>query len=304
MVEGAQAQNERVGLTRLGAALALAVGVCMLPHAQQLPDEPPRGFGAGVTPSFEGWFDNPDGSHNFLIGYLNRNRAIEVDVPIGPNNRVEPGSADMGQPAHFLPGRNVGVFIITVPKEFTPRQRLTWTITVNGQTNVVPFHLQPEYIVSPLRQDFPPNNTPPVLRLLDEKAPGIQGPVATLSKAVVRSTTVSSPLVLPAWVDDDAKFTSGSNAPMAKPRPPVAVTWSKYRGPGTVTFEKAKPDMETLKGGGVSVPFSGKTTTTARFSEPGEYVLHALANDYSGVGGSAGEMCCWTTGLVKVTVTP
>jgi len=32
-------------------------------------------------------------------------------------------------------------------------------------------------------------------------------------------------------------------------------------------------------------------------------VLHATANDYSGEGGS-GEVCCWTTALVKVTVTP
>ena len=50
-------------------------------------------------------------------------------------------------------------------------------------------------------------------------------------------------------------------------------------------------------------PFSGKATTTARFSEPGEYVLHVIANDYSGDGGG-GEVCCWTTALVKVSVTP
>ena len=29
----------------------------------------------------------------------------------------------------------------------------------------------------------------------------------------------------------------------------------------------------------------------------------ATANDYSGEGGS-GEVCCWTTALVKVSVTP
>jgi len=32
-------------------------------------------------------------------------------------------------------------------------------------------------------------------------------------------------------------------------------------------------------------------------------VLQVTANDYSGEGG-AGEVCCWTTALVKVTVTP
>ena len=49
-----------------------------------------------------------------------------------------------------------------------------------------------------------------------------------------------------------------------------------------------------------AVPRQG--ATTAKFSEPGEYILHVTANDYSGDGGG-GEVCCWTTAMVKVTVT-
>src|SRR5262245_16393004 len=96
------------------AAVALVAG-----QQQPLPSEPPRQFGAGITPAYEGGFKNDDGSISFLIGYLNRNRAQEVDVPIGPNNRIEPGGPDLGQPTHFMPGRHVGMFIITVPKDFT-----------------------------------------------------------------------------------------------------------------------------------------------------------------------------------------
>ena len=77
---------------RLCAAVALAGGV--LASAQQLPIEPPKQFGTSITGAFEGWFDNPDGSHSFLVGYLNRNRAQELDVPIGPNNLMEPGGPD------------------------------------------------------------------------------------------------------------------------------------------------------------------------------------------------------------------
>src|SRR5438094_3486495 len=100
---------KRSSVVRLSAALALAAAAGVLSYAQvQLPDEPPRGFGAGVTPAYEGWFDNPDGSHNFLLGYLNRNRQQEVDVPIGPNNKFEPGNPDQGQPTHFLTGRQPG----------------------------------------------------------------------------------------------------------------------------------------------------------------------------------------------------
>src|SRR4029453_5028356 len=114
----------------------------------QLPVGPPRQFGAGVTGSFGGRFGNADGSRSFLVGYLNRNFEQELDVPIGPNNRIEPGGPDVGQPTHFMPGRQTGVFVLTVPKEFTPQQRLTWTIVANGRSNVIPLWLNPNYIVS------------------------------------------------------------------------------------------------------------------------------------------------------------
>jgi hypothetical protein len=114
------------------AAAFAAVGSAQ--QTPMLPSEPPRGFGTSVTGAYEGWFENAEGGFTFLVGYLNRNRAQEVDVPIGPNNRIEPGGPDMGQPTHFLPGRHVGMFTINVPKSFTKDQRLTWTITVNGLT--------------------------------------------------------------------------------------------------------------------------------------------------------------------------
>jgi len=292
------------GLATIALNISVLLGGGIVWAGSQLPDEPPNRFGSGVTPAFEGWFDTLDGNHHFLIGYLNRNRAQEVDVPIGPNNRFDPGGPDVGQPTHFLPGRHAGVFIVTVPQAFSAAQRITWTITVNGQTNSIPFHLVPDYNVSPLRQDFPPHNTPPVLRLFDDRGPGIQGPLAALATASVRTISVSSPLNLPLWADDDAQYASGTGAPMTRARPPVTLTWSPYRGPGKVTFDKPSPALEPLKGGGVGVPYSGKSTAVAHFSLPGEYVLHVLANDYSGAGGGAGEVCCWTTALVKVLVNP
>ena len=150
-------------------ALALAAGAVAL-SAQQapiLPSEPPRGFGTSITGAYDGWFDNPDGSHTFLVGYLNRNRSLEVDVPIGPNNRIEPGGPDLGQPTHFMPGRRIGIFTVTVPKEFKPDQRLTWTLTVNGQTTSIPLKMNVDYNVSPfkIQHTATVTNTPPVIRL-------------------------------------------------------------------------------------------------------------------------------------------
>ena len=268
---------------------------------QQLPSEPPRQFGTSITGGFEGWFDDPDGTHNFLVGYLNRNMKQAMDVPIGPNNRIEPGGPDMGQPSHFEPGRKTGMFLVKVPKDFSPKDRLTWTIVANGQSMVIPLRLHPDYNVSPF-SDVAVGNKPPYLHF-EEKGPAIMGPVATLDKAVAKTTSVSKPLPLTMWFTDDAKFSSGSNAPQREPPPPVELTWSKFRGPGEVKFSAAKPKTETLEGGQVDQPFRGKASTEASFSVPGEYLLHVVANDYSGDGGG-GEVCCWTFGFVKVTVTP
>jgi hypothetical protein len=290
-------------VVRLCAALLVAGGALLsAQQTQVLPSEPPRGFGAGITASYEGWFDNPDGSHNFMVGYLNRNRAQEVDVPIGPNNRIEPGGPDMGQPTHFLPGRQVGLFIVTVPKEFTKEQRLTWTITVNGQTTSIPMRLHVDYNISPLQIEHGhgAEDTPPVIRF-DEKGPAIQGPIAMLSKAITRTAAIGTPLPLTLWAEDDAHMSSGTGAPVRNPPPPVTVKWSKFRGPGPVTFDDARPKLEILAGGKPGEKFRGTAKTAAKFTEPGEYVLHLTANDFTGEGGG-GEMCCWTTAMVKVTV--
>ena len=287
-------------------ALALAAGAAAL-SAQQapiLPSEPPRGFGTSITGAFEGWFDNADGSHVFLVGYLNRNRQREVDVPIGPNNRIEPGGPDLGQPTHFMPGRRVGIFTVTVPKEFKPDQRLTWTLTVNGQTTSIPLRMNLDYNVSPFRIQHTSTiaNTPPAIRLEEKGAP-IQGPVATgLKPTATRTASMSTPLALDVWADDDASYSTGPGTAPRNPPPPVTITWTHFRGAGKVTFEKDKPEMQKLAGGNIGEPFRGKYSTTAKFSEPGDYLLHVTANDYSGDGGG-GEVCCWTTAIVKVTVT-
>ncbi len=287
------------------ASLVAATLACSaVLSAQQviLPSAPAKGFGSSITGSYEGWYDNPDGTHVFLVGYYNRNINQDIDVPIGPNNRIEPGGPDMGQPTHFLRSRQVGVFSITVPKTFAKDQRLIWTIVVNGQTTQIPLRMHTDYNVSPFR-DAAVGNTPPIVHLFTENAPAIQGPLAMLSTATVRTAKVNTPLALPVWVMDDAKYTSGTNAPMRNPPPPVTLAWAKYRGPGDVKIENAKPKLDVLKGGKVDEPYAGKASSSAVFTEPGEYVLHVTANDYSGNGGG-GEVCCWTTAMVKVTVTP
>src|SRR5919198_6116838 len=147
-----QRQRE-AAVNRLGlfcAAGLMAGGVLVSAQVPAAIPEPRRGAGASVTGAFEGWYYNPDGSRAFLIGYYNRNQRQELDVPIGPNNHIDPGGPDMGQPTHFLTGRQWGMWTFKVPAEFTgPDQRLTWTIVANGQSTTIPLRLHPDYVVSP-----------------------------------------------------------------------------------------------------------------------------------------------------------
>jgi hypothetical protein len=278
----------------LCAAGALAGGVFL--SAQAIP-EPRRGFGASVTGAFEGWYYNPDGSRSFLVGYYNRNGQQELDIPIGPNNRIEPGGPDMGQPTHFLPGRQWGMFMVPAPRDFKPNDSYTWTLTANGQTTSIPLRMKADYVMSPFAE-IAVGNTPPVLRF-EQAGKGVQGPLATPATAVSRTASVAAPLSLPLFLNDDMKFTSGTSAPVSAQRAPVSLRLSMYRGPGKVTFDKVRPELEKLPSG--PSPYNGRATANVKFSEAGDYMIHVTANDYSGDGGG-GFGCCWTTALVKVAV--
>src|SRR5262249_1492586 len=130
-----------VGLSVLIIGVAWAFALLGQAPAQ-LPLEPPKDSGASVTGALEGWYKNSDGSFSILVGYFNRNLKQVLDIPVGPNNHIDPGGPDQGQPTHFLPRRQWGVFTVVVPKDFGSK-RLTWTITANGQTTTIPLHLDP-----------------------------------------------------------------------------------------------------------------------------------------------------------------
>ena len=271
----------RRALTSLGAGLVL-LGASS--SSGQLPLEPLKETGQGVTAAYEGWFRNSDGSHSLLIGYFNRNMKETLEIPVGPNNLIEPGGPDRGQPTHFLPRRQWGVFTINVPADFG-KNKLTWTLIANGQKTVVPFHLDPLWVVNPFEEPAV-KNTPPSIKF-EPAGVALTGP----PRGVARSyeAKVSEPISLSAWLLDDAHVEEG---PGGRSMPRLTIFWSKYRGPGSVTFSAPRPDVA-----------DGKATTTATFGVPGEYLLRAQVNDSSGDGGG-GSQCCWTNAHVKVTVKP
>jgi hypothetical protein len=271
----------------MGACATLLLLGASLAGGQRLPLEPLRNSGQGVTAAYEGWFRNPDGTFSILFGYYNRNQQQELDLPVGPNNRIEPGGPDQGQPTHFLPGRQWGMFTISVPSDFG-NKKLTWTLVANGQTAEIPASLDPLWEVEPFKDAN--GNTPPGIRF--ENGAVVKGPrPATLALSAV----LPEPLTLAAWISDDAYTVPGERRPAT---PAAILTWAKYRGPGEVTFGKA-----ALEPGEGQAAYNAKSTTSVTFSEPGEYVLYGVVNDWSGRGGR-GFQCCWTNAHVKVSVKP
>ncbi len=276
---------------RICAVLTLCAGSAFA-QPQQVRVEPVHDSGQSVTGAFEGWFANPDGTFSLLFGYFNRNAKEELDIPVGENNKMEPGGPDRGQPTHFLPRRQWGMFTITVPKDFGSN-KLTWTLTAHGMTTVIPASLNPLWEISPFQDSS--GNTPPFVGF-SEQGPFAQGPRQVSTRL---SGTVGDPVALHIWVADDEHLVPGEARP---PAPPVTLTWSEFRGPGAAKFSDTHPLIMPRDFVAPSnVPFHGEANTMATFSAPGEYQLLIMANDWTGEGGK-GFQCCWTTATVNVTV--
>jgi hypothetical protein len=274
-----------------GTLGAQQAGVGQTPSSLPL-TAPIRERGTSVTPAFEGWYYDKDGTVRMLVGYFNRNTKQEFDIPVGPNNRVEPGPVDQGQPTYFETGRQWGVFAIKVPKDFGTKA-LRWTIVSHGEEQSIPLTLNKGYPISPYKE-LGMGNQPPVLAFSQGGAK-VTGP--PIGIAATLTGAVDQPLPISVWVEDP-KATSTGEAPAGGGRgfgltPSVAtVSLHKFRGPGKVTFEK--PRLPVNKQGEM-------VGTTATFSAAGDYLLRVQANDESGEGGG-GFQCCWTNAHVKVTV--
>jgi hypothetical protein len=260
------------------AALVLAASA----HGQSL--APIRPSGQTVTPVYEGWYRNADGTYSLSFGYYNRNTEETLEIPVGIDNAVSPGPANQGQPTSFAPRRHWGVFAVTVPANFGEKKKVTWTLKNRGDTVAISGSLDPLWQIDALEGEAGSNNTPPVLRIGDSPKEG-RGPGGVTSTAMRAS--VGKPLQVSIWAQDDGRSAAAS-------APPVTLTWFKHQGPGQATFAPAT----------ARVAHAGANTVTAvTFSAPGEYILRVRATD-SGVASAGHEQCCWTNGFVKVTVIP
>ncbi|HYA17721.1 MAG TPA: hypothetical protein VEF06_09660 [Bryobacteraceae bacterium] len=196
----------RSALLAAGAAVVFTALPAMA--QKQLPMEPIHETGAPVVPSYEGWWTDKDGNYNFMFGYFNRNSKEEVEIPIGPNNHIDP-AGDYGQPTHFYPRRHWGVYILTLPKDVAlAAKRPAWTLNVNGLSSTIPINPDPVYNINPF-SEIGIGNTPPTISL-DEKGPSVQGPKPVI---VPFTAKVGQPLSFTVWAADDDKSLRPQGAP-------------------------------------------------------------------------------------------
>ena len=277
-------------------ARILAVGVIAalcaeaLPLAAQVPLGSRSGRGQTVTPAYEGWYENADGTLSLSFGYMNRNFEETVELPLGPDNMIEPAEFQGGQPTHFASRRHFGVFVVKVPADFG-EAKVYWTLRMRGQTFHIPGHLHVDWKIDALKGEAGGGNTPPVLRFEADGAEGA-GPAGVWGRPL--AARVGEPFSVTVRAHDDGvgrnAFTDATGEGT-----PVSLTWFKHQGPGAVEFGERT----------ARVPSSGgDASTTVTFGKPGDYVLRVRANDGSGVAAAGHAQCCWTNGFVRVAVSP
>ena len=267
--------------------------------------------GQNISPAFEGWEKNEDGSFNMLFGYMNRNWEEELDVPVGPENSFSPGEPDRGQPTHFLPRRNRFVFKVRVPADWGDKE-LVWTLTTAGKTERAYGTLRPDYFVDELVKASEQGalgagvSTPEMRKNL--------APTLKVDGSNRRTVAVNEPVRLTVWAFDDGqpppRFGPGSknekyfhrmvDGTHPSQRPPRALTvgsqtglrvsWYLYRGPANVVFDPEQTKVwEDTRAGANSpwaprwvappIPEDGLIETTVTFTRPGTYVIRCLASD-------------------------
>lgn len=273
----------------LAGPTMILVALVASPVEAQTPLGYVQARGSTVTPAYEGWYPNPDGTVTLSWGYYNRNSDEELVIPFGPDNFMEPAEFDGLQPTHFTTSRQWGAFGVIVPGDYAA-ESIKWTLNIRGKTFMIPSNLAADWKIDALVGDAD-GNLPPELAF-QEDGPWFAGPGGAYGALETKTWT---PTPISIWAKDDGGVASSVRA-AGRRSVPVTLRWYMHSGPGQVTFDF---DEESAK-----IPVEGgMMTAIATFAEPGEYIIRVRANDASGVSGAGHSQCCWSNAFVRVSVT-
>ena len=282
-------KTTRCQVAMVAAAALIATVVSLTPVLAQVAPS----TGQSIAIAYEGWEQNDDGTFNLLFGYMNRNWDEEIDVPIGPDNRVEPGEPDRGQPTHFLPRRNRHVFGVRVPADFGDKE-VVWTVKSHGETESAYATLHSDYFLDDVAimnnngAGGPAGgmfnifgNEPPALDVEGDKERRVRTGQSVALIARASDDGIPKTRDMPAFRGSGGTPDSASG---------LRVSWFVYRGAGEVTFDVPQFEVWEDHRGGANSPWAGgwktpepppdgKWVVHADFHEPGTYVLRCLAHD-------------------------
>lgn len=289
------------------------IGVITAPLYAQLPahlrDYPlasRKTSGDLIAPFFDGWIRNEDRSVTMVFGFMNRNTKEIVDIPLGPNNYLEPAQFDGAQATHFpvydRPGfrgiRERGAFAVTVPADMAGTE-VVWTLKHAGHSYSIPGRDK--------STAYQMGNEPLALGSLN---PAIRfdmdGTESTDREGIYASkitTVVGKPLNLSAYVQDRGEREGYEVESLLFP---VGTEWILHQGPAKPEFETAAISGRERGQGDDGEMGNGWSSvqTQATFWEPGEYVIRLRVDNFTAPDSGFDYQCCWSNAYVPVTVTP
>ena len=244
-----------------------------------------------------------------VFGYMNQNWLEEFDIPIGPDNNIEPGGPDRGQPTHFYPRRSPFLFTIKRAEGLRRQGARLDAQDAREDRERAYASLKNDYMIDnqvistevggdfgSLRDELR-TNIPPELKVDGDKRRTRQGRRAADADGVRQGSRQHSRRDA-----DEARRRRRRSPPRAPlyrapsslvpaSGPGLRLSWIVYRGNAAdVTFSpdqmKTWTDTRAYANSPWSPPYfipepppDNKWIVQATFKEPGTYVLRAVASD-------------------------
>lgn len=275
------------------------------PHLRDYPLASRKASGDLIGPMFNGWIKNADNSVTMVFGFVNRNREEIVDIPLGPNNFIEPPMFDGAQPTHFpvysrrgfVGIQERGVFAVTVPPEMADTE-VVWTINHLGFNYSIPGRAtSTAYEMSAGEQALGSLN--PTIRF------DMKGEVSIDREGIYAETmtaSVGKPVTLTAYAQDRG---NRSDYPeLEQTIFPLGSEWILHQGPAMPDFSSEKISGRERAEGDEGMSDWTTVQTEATFWEAGEYIVRLRVDNFEAPDSKFDNQCCWSNAYVPVTVTP
>jgi len=260
-----------------------------------------------VAPMFNGWIANEDGSTTLIFGFANQNREATVDVPLGPNNKLEPAQFQGAQPTHFpvysrrgfVGIQERGAFGVTVPADMAGTE-VIWTLTSGGNTYSVPGRAtSAAYELS--AGISAAGSLRPAIRFSEDGAESVNEVGIYAEPKTVKA---GQALTLSALMQDRGERDGYADV---LPYYDLGTFWAMHQGP-------AEPEIETPEIPGSvraennpsdpNINEWSEVSTQVTFPEPGNYIIRLRVDNFEAPDSQFDNVCCYSNAYFPVTVNP